>query len=192
MALYRVMIPYREAASGAPVRYATLEVEADSEAAAKRLAASEFEEMSVFGPSGESPQVVVRREEGGVRVERAPAARRATFEVTVTGMGPQVASIRLTGSLNSRNYQKLQEKLDDLKEQGVRRLVFDMSGLTYVNSTGLSLFIAAGDMFDLRLAAVPARIANLLKMIGLDQLFPTFAAVGEAASAPPQKTIPGA
>ena len=98
-----------------------------------------------------------------------------------------VASARLVGSLNAMNFHKLQEALDELKVQGVGRLVLDLSGLSYINSTGLSLLVAAGDLFDLRLAAVPVKIDHILKMIGLDKLFPAFARVGEAAAAPAAK-----
>ena len=188
MALYRVTIPYvdraDEPASGAQVRYTTLEVEAASVPAARRSAVSEFEEMGVIGPSGPAAGGRPRVIERDIRVERTTVARRSAFDVIVTDLGPSVAAARLAGSINAHNYQRLQETLDELKERGVARLVLDLSGLTYVNSTGLSLFVAAGDLFDLRLAAVPVKIKHLLRMIGLDQLFPTFAGVGEAAKAP--------
>ena len=187
MALYRVLIPYESAAPGPQVRYTTLEIEAESEPVAKRFGVAEFEEMSVLSSSGERPRVVER----DIRVERAPVARRSAFDVNVSNLGPEVASARLTGSLKSSNFHKLQEVLDDLKDQGVRRLVLDLSGLSYVNSTGLSLFVAASDMFDVRMAAVPVKISNILKMIGLDKLFPTFTGVGEAAKAPGGQKLPG-
>jgi anti-anti-sigma factor len=188
MAVYRVIIPYVESAPGTggpgrpatQMRYTTVEVEADSDAMARRLAVSEFEEMAVLGPSGERPRVMER----DIRVERAPVARRSAFDVLISELGTGVASAKLCGSLNAHNFQKLQEALDDLKERGVARLVLDLSSLTYVNSTGLSLFVAAGDLFDLRLAAVPVKIRHILKMIGLDKLFPTYAGVADAAKAP--------
>ena len=88
MALYRVVIPYHEAASGSQVRYTTLEVEADSEPMARRLARVEFDEISVFGPAGGGPEIIER----DIRVERAPVARRSAFDVTLTALGPNVAS----------------------------------------------------------------------------------------------------
>jgi anti-anti-sigma factor len=180
MALFRVMIPYREPASGAQVRYATLEVEAEGEPVVRRQAMAEFEEMAVFGGEASRPEVIER----DIRVERAPLARRSAFDVTIKDLGPRVASARLTGSLNTHNFHRLQEALDELKDRGVVRLVLDLGGLSYVNSTGLSLFVAAGDLFDLRLAAVPVKIGSLLRMIGLDKLFQSFSGVIEAANAP--------
>jgi len=179
MALYRVILPYGDASPGSAVRYTTIEVEAESEQDAKRLALAEFGSMAVLGPSGGRPRVV----EGEIKVERAPVARRASLEVTTTPLGPQLAAMRLVGSLNSSNFTQLQQALDELRAAGFARLVMDLSGLTYVNSTGLSLFVAAGDLFEMRLAAVPNRILRLLKMIGLDKLFQTFNTVAEAAKA---------
>lgn len=182
MALYKVILPYGDASGGPGVRYATLEVEADSEQEAKRLALAEFNEMVVLGPggTGSRPKVI----DSEIKIERAPVARRGSLELSTTSLGPQTVALRLVGSLSSSNFIQLQETLDQLKSSGVSCLVLDLSGLTYVNSTGLSLFVAAGDLFDMRLAAVPSRILRLLKLIGLDKLFRIYSSIGEAASAP--------
>ncbi len=194
MALYKVIVPFDEGAPAgrapgaraAPTRYTTIEVEADSAPEAKRLALSEFEEMVRLGRPGATPSkgATVRVIEGDIRAERAPVSRRASLDVATTTIGPEVASARLVGSITSGNFRVLQECLDELEKQGIARLVLDLGGLTYVNSTGLSLFVAAGDVFDLRLASVPARIMRLLRMIGLDKIFPAYKTVSEAAAAP--------
>jgi anti-anti-sigma factor len=183
MALYRVIVPYGGSSGQAAAQYTTVEVEAESESEAKRLALVEFEEMAGLGPSGERPRPIQRE----VRIERAPIARRSSLEIFTNELGPAAASARLVGSLNAANFDALQQALDGLKDRGVSRLVLDLSGLAYVNSTGLSLFVAAGDLFDLRLAVVPARIGRLFRMIGLDKFFPTFTTVAEAAKAPPRQ-----
>ena len=156
------------------------EVEAGSEAEAKELAVSEFQEMVNLSRPVVPPHLV----EGQIRVERAPVRRAAALEITTEMLAPMVATTRLVGAVGSGNFHQLQECLDELKTAGVSRLVLDLSALTYVNSTGLSLFIAAGDLFDVRLAAVPVRITRLLKMIGLDKLFASYMSVAEAARAP--------
>jgi len=181
MALYRVIVPFAEASQPAgPARCTTLEVEADSEPEARRIALGEFEEMSRLSDPRERPRVI----EKDIKIERAPVAKRAGLEVSASDLSPGVACVRLVGSLSSVNFGRFQDCLDALKAKSVSRLVLDLSGLTYVNSTGLSLFVAAGDLFDMRLAAVPARISRLLKMIGLDRLYPTFPTATEAAKAP--------
>jgi len=176
MALYRVILPHCDEA-GSQVRYTTVEVEAESEPEAKRLALVEFEDMTDLASTG-AGQVVVEQD---IRIERAPVSRRAALEVSVANLSPDVASARLVGSLTSGNFTQFQEALDSLQDQDVERLVLDLSGLTYVNSTGLSLFVAAADMFDLRLAAVPARIMRLLKLIGLAEILPSYGSVSDAA-----------
>jgi anti-anti-sigma factor len=185
MAFYRVTLPHRDPVSGA-MRHTTVEVEGESEAEARRLALAEFAEMAGLGSSQTRPSVIER----DIRVERAPVARRSTLEITKTTLPGGVVCIRLAGSLNAANFERLQEALDGAGAGGARRLVLDLGGLTYVNSTGMSLFVAASDLFDLRLAAVPERISRLFRMVGLDQLCPSYASVSEAASAATQGAGP--
>jgi anti-sigma B factor antagonist len=182
MATYRVIVPFGDAAPGSPQtgsRYTTIQVEAESDSEAQKLAIAEFNEMA--GLCTDRKPVIAQ---GDVRVERAPTAAPASFEVTASLLSPGVAVARLNGAINSRNYDKLQSSLDQLKSKDVSRLVLDLSSLSYINSTGMSLFIAAGDLFDMRLAAVPARITRLFRMIGLDAIFRNYMSVAEAAKAP--------
>ncbi len=192
MALYRAIIPFTNAtddgASPARPRYTSIQVAADSDAEAKRMAVVEFEEMAKLSRQGHSP----RADENNIRLERAPVTPKAKLTVSTAMLSPQVAAARLTGAVNSHSFTELQQALDTLKSKGVARLVLDLSGLSYINSTGMSLFVAAGDLFDLRLAAVPARITRLFRMIGLDELFPTFISVAEAAKAQPADPSAGA
>jgi len=182
MATYRVIVPYGDAAPSSPqaaARYTTIQVEADSVSDAQRLAVAEFNEMA--GLCTDRQPVIAK---GDIRVERAPATAPSSLDVTSSVISPGVAVARLVGSVNSRNYDRVQSSLDELKSKDISRLVLDLSGLTYINSTGMSLFIAAGDLFDLRLAAVPARITRLFRMIGLDAIFRNYMSVAEAAKAP--------
>ncbi len=183
MATYRVIVPYSDASpdsSQSGARFTTIQVEAESVPDAERLAIAEFNEMAALCSTAQKPQVIER----DIRVERAPAAVPASFDVTSSIIAPGVATARLIGTINSRNYDRLQQSLDELKAKNVSRLVLDLSGLTYINSTGMSIFIAAGDLFDMRLAAVPARITRLFRMIGLDKIFRNYMSVAEAAKAP--------
>jgi anti-anti-sigma factor len=183
MATYRVIVPYADTSPGSPqaaARYTTIQIDAESVSEAKRLAAAEFLEMAGLCRPGQAPTVI----EDDIQVERAPTTAPTSLEVAASILSPGVAAARLTGAINARNYDRLQQSLDSLKEKNVSRLVLDLSGLSYINSTGMSLLIAAGDLFDLRLAAVPARITRLFRMIGLDRLFQTFMSVADAAKAP--------
>ena len=77
--------------------------------------------------------------------------------------------------------------------EGVRALaapahvVVDLGGVRYVNSSGLGMLLGALTTArdaggDLRLAAVPARVATLLTVTRLDGVFQSFPTAGEAAA----------
>lgn len=162
------------------MRFATFEVEADNAQEARRLAFAEFEEM-VGLAGGARPRPVER----DIKIERVSIARKPELGIERRKLGPGVMCLHLSGALETRSFGRLQEELDALKALEVSRLVLDLSGIWYINSTGLSLMVAAGDLFDVRLAAVPDRINRIFRMIGLDKLFPTFRSAAEAAQAPP-------
>lgn len=71
------------------------------------------------------------------------------------------------------------------------RVVVDLGGVRHVNSTGLGMLLGALATVrdaggDLRLAAVPPRVATLLAVTRLDDVFRSFATADEAvASFPP-------
>lgn len=179
MSLYRVIVPFTDAKAQGPARFASIQIDADDEQDAKNKAIVEFKEMAGLTHKDAQLQVLA----SNIRVERAPAAKAATLSMTAKLVGPKVASAKLIGSVSSSNYQVMRNGFDKLKAKGIVRLVLDLSELVYINSTGMSLFVAAGDLFDLRMASVPPRITRLLAMVGLDQVFEFYLSVDDAAKA---------
>jgi anti-anti-sigma factor len=77
------------------------------------------------------------------------------------------------------------QKLVDRKQWGV---VVDLGGLTYLNSRGVSVFIAVVDDLraaggDLKLAASPAQARLVLERLGVDKLLQQFDTVEKAVDA---------
>ncbi|MGW4985971.1 STAS domain-containing protein, partial [Streptomyces mirabilis] len=74
-------------------------------------------------------------------------------------------------------------------------LVIDLTGITFCDSSGMTVLIAARNhalaaQADIALAAVPDRVSRMLHIVGLDQVFPTHATAQAAAAAwtPPTPT----
>lgn len=97
-----------------------------------------------------------------------------------------VAVIYLSGNLLGENANA--PVLDYLKEQvesGTRKVVFNLDGLKFINSTGLGMLMTAitrvrnagGEMY---LCNVPDIMSKILRMMKLESTFPIIASEQEA------------
>ncbi|AWT41185.1 MULTISPECIES: STAS domain-containing protein [Streptomyces] len=93
--------------------------------------------------------------------------------VTDTPAGPV---LEITGELDYSNATRLRDLLPTLTLEPGRRLVLDLAGLTFCDSSGITALIAARTHAqaagaDAALAAVPANTLRILRIVGLDQVF---------------------
>lgn len=75
--------------------------------------------------------------------------------------------------------------IKDLVSKGARKLVLDMEGVPYMDSTGIGELIAAyasarGQKAEIRLANLTKRIEDLLGVVQLTSLFESFDGVDAA------------
>ncbi|MFJ7045119.1 STAS domain-containing protein [Streptomyces sp. NPDC101112] len=82
----------------------------------------------------------------------------------------------VTGELDYSNATQLREVLLTLTLRPGQRLVLDLAGLTFCDSSGITALIAARSHAhaaeaDIALAAVPAHTLRILRLVGLDQIF---------------------
>jgi anti-sigma B factor antagonist len=94
-------------------------------------------------------------------------------QLTVLPVGDDV--VRVSGELDIRTCERLERMTGELVDVG-RRVVLDLSELTFCDSTGLAVLVrlhkraeTAGGTLVLR-APVP-RVLNLLTLTGLTRLF---------------------
>ncbi|MEU4547610.1 STAS domain-containing protein [Nonomuraea dietziae] len=106
------------------------------------------------------------------------------------------ATIALQGELDMVTASWLRQELDQIfAEPGRKRLILDLSGLTFCDSSGLGAMIGAYNQVQQtggRIALVGARdrLRNLLCRTGLDRILPHYPTLAEAESAfaPPPPT----
>ncbi|MEV5176687.1 STAS domain-containing protein [Streptomyces flaveolus] len=84
--------------------------------------------------------------------------------------------LQITGELDYTNAQELREKLTTLTLRPGQRLVLDLAGMEFCDSSGITALIAARNhahavQADITLAAVPAHTLRVLRIVGLDQIF---------------------
>jgi len=78
-------------------------------------------------------------------------------------------------------------KLDELRRSNFKHIIVDLSNVKLMNSSGLGMLV--GGLSTLKkydiamsLAAVPAKVSELLKMTHLDEVFKIYDTVENAAS----------
>lgn len=109
-----------------------------------------------------------------------------------------VPVLHLAGEVDLAAAPAVRERLTALARQlgrpsadgAARVVVIDLAGVTFIDSTGLSMLVAAHSRFDessdeLRVAAVPNRVRRVLELTGLDGLLRTYDDVPSALDPSP-------
>jgi anti-sigma B factor antagonist len=90
-----------------------------------------------------------------------------------------------TGRLDVAGAPTLKNAIDEVAKNGPTRVVIDMEGVSFVDSTGLGSVIAAlkqvrTNQGELRLAAPNQQVRVVLELTTLDRVFRYYATVEEA------------
>jgi anti-sigma B factor antagonist len=86
-----------------------------------------------------------------------------------------VEIIRLSGSLDTYSFPRLEALLNNLHDQGYHRLILDCKDLDYIGSAGLGSLIgfakrARENGGDLKLLHVPERIHKIIDLLGFTKV----------------------
>src|SRR5258708_31786366 len=92
------------------------------------------------------------------------------------GSQKQVLVLRLSGYLDGHTFVDLERKLDAIFKPGSARVVIELSGLTYIASAGLGVFIngqhqAANSGGSLQLVNPTPSVREIFSILGLESLF---------------------
>jgi len=96
-----------------------------------------------------------------------------------------ITVVAATGRLDVAGAPMLKEAISEVVKNGPPRIVIDMEGVSFVDSTGLGSVISAlkqirGSKGELRLAAPNQQARVVLELTTLDRVFPYYATVEEA------------
>ncbi|MBI3854808.1 MAG: protein kinase [Planctomycetes bacterium] len=100
----------------------------------------------------------------------------------------QCAIVELSGRLDDAFEMQLTKVLTGIADQGVGSIVVDLSRLQYLNSRGVSVFIAVADILrerngDLKLAAAKPQALVVLERLGITLILQHLPSVAEAIDA---------
>ncbi|MEU4727447.1 STAS domain-containing protein [Streptomyces sp. NPDC023588] len=103
--------------------------------------------------------------------------------------------LEIAGDLDFDQAPRLRRTLGALSLQPGQRLVLDLSRLRFCDSSGIAALILARNRAvaaraDIALAAVPAATARVLRIVGLDHVFPMHADADTATAVRPATGAP--
>jgi anti-sigma B factor antagonist len=99
----------------------------------------------------------------------------ALFEIHVSSTGGDIEVVALRGELDFDQAPALTRTLADLRADGARAIVVDLSELTFIDSSGISVLVAtarasAADECMLVLAAPTAHVQRVFDIVSLSEL----------------------
>ena len=100
----------------------------------------------------------------------------APFEINAA-RDPESATVTLSGELDIATVPRVEEAIDAMLAGDVRTLTVDLSGLSFVDSSGLRLFIvleqrAAEQGWELRLLRPDAQVLTVFRVSGVEENLP--------------------
>lgn len=98
-----------------------------------------------------------------------------TFDLLTMG-ADQEAVVKVVGELDLATAPRLREVLVDLAEQGANQVTVDLAEMRFINSTGLSVLVAAWKRMrenggDLALRSPSAAAMKILEVTGATHVF---------------------
>ncbi|MFE2059937.1 STAS domain-containing protein [Streptomyces sp. NPDC059446] len=101
--------------------------------------------------------------------------KNLTLHTRTTTAGPV---IEFAGELDHHTAPEVRDALLGLNLRPGQQLVLDLTEITFCDSSGISVLIAARNHAlacdaSIALAGVPERVARIFRIVGLDHVFPT-------------------
>ena len=106
-----------------------------------------------------------------------------------TSQGDARTVVHVAGEIDVYTVAALRERLDAVIERGEHHLVIDLSGVTFMDSTGLGVLVGRlklvrGAGGSMRLVTGHDRVLKVFAITGLDKVFEIFPTVEQAMAAP--------
>jgi anti-anti-sigma factor len=96
-----------------------------------------------------------------------------------------VRVVNVQGSLDAHTFIAFQKELENTLRANDARVVLDCDGLDYMSSAGLGVLKKYVHDFrgrggDIRIARVPDKVGNIIKLLGFSKVFKIFTTLDEA------------
>jgi anti-anti-sigma factor len=101
---------------------------------------------------------------------------------------PAHTLVTLTGECDLNNGRRLRDVLTSEVSRGTRRVIVDLSGLSFMDSTGMQILLSVRTVLALRggtmaLISPQPVVARVLELTGATELIPVYDSLEEAQTA---------
>jgi anti-sigma B factor antagonist len=98
-----------------------------------------------------------------------------------------VTIIDVSGRMDAATSREVETALNNLYDEGIRKIVFNGAGLVYISSSGLRVILASlkrlrQDGGEMALSALQAAPLEVIRMTGFDRIFTIFDTPEQAVS----------
>jgi len=110
------------------------------------------------------------------------------LEIQTKTLQPDIVVLELTGRITiGRDCKQLEWAVEGLVGEGRKKVIFDMTGVTHLDSTGIGIIVmSAGHVKkaggELRVASASAHVEGVLKMTNIDQIVVLYSTTAAAAA----------
>jgi anti-sigma B factor antagonist len=94
-----------------------------------------------------------------------------TLSVEITFEGDRTAVVRVAGEIDCATSDRVTQASDEAVRDGATRLIFDMSAVTFMDSSGIAALIATRSLADVTLRKPSPAVARLIETTGLTDTF---------------------
>jgi anti-anti-sigma factor len=111
------------------------------------------------------------------------------METHTTVLTPGTAAISVSGKvMMGAESEQIEQRVEEALRQGTRTIIFDISGVTSIDSTGVGRFISSFNKImeaggDMRIAGATGHVFHTFHVSLLDTVFSFYPTVEDAAKA---------
>ena len=111
------------------------------------------------------------------------------LRISVTS-GPTHSLVTLAGECDLHTGRQLRDVLTSEVSRGAQRMIMDLAGLTFMDSTGMQVLLGVRTVLGVRggtmaLVSPQPVVARILELTGADQYIPVYASLEEAQTGEP-------
>jgi anti-sigma B factor antagonist len=109
------------------------------------------------------------------------------LEIQTKQLLPDIVVLEITGKVTiGRDCQHLEWTVDKLVQEKQKKIIFDLTGVTHIDSTGIGIIVTSAGQVkeaggELRLAGVNSHVEHILKMTNIDKVVAWKPTLTEAA-----------